>query len=58
VSIGIECPIGFVGGRPVRRHRTARSGMMEDRDRREAFRRDRVRVCRSWGLDLFECLKA
>jgi hypothetical protein len=54
----MECPIGFVGGRPVRRHRTARNGMIDERDRGEAFRRDRVRVCRSWGLDLFECLKA
>lgn len=48
VSKDAECPIGFVGGMPVRRHRTARSGMMEGRDRREAFGCGRVRVNRSW----------
>ena len=48
----------FVGGGPVRRHRTARSGMIEERDWREASRRDRVRVYRSWGSDLFEYSKA
>jgi hypothetical protein len=37
VSIGMERPIGVVGGGPVRRHRTARSGMMEGRDGREGF---------------------
>ena len=48
VSKDAECPIGFVGGMPVQRHRTARSGMMEGRDRREAFGCGRVRVNRSW----------
>lgn len=47
-SVGMERPMGFVGGMPVRRHGTARSGMIEGSDRRGALGCGRVRVNRSW----------